>query len=344
MCLGIPGRVISRLEGYHGQLALVDVAGAERKVNIGMLEDQDLEPGDWVVIHMGFAVERVTEEGADEAMAGLELVGRPREARSRRRFEVHGLVQGVGFRPFVYVTAADLGLSGSVANDSRGVIAEVEGSTSDVDAFASRLRSDAPPLAVVESVQVTELATTGDTGFVIEESQQHNGRRTLAGPDVATCAECLSELSDPRDRRYRHPFITCTNCGPRFTVITDLPYDRPSTTMVDFTMCARCRREYDDPADRRFHAQPIACPECGPHLQLPRLRGDRGGRRREPRARASPSVDRRNPCRQGDRGIPPGLRCADDVAVASFACASSVVANRSPSWCPISTPHGRSSG
>ncbi len=267
MCLGIPGQVITLLEGYNGQLALVDVAGAERKVNIGMLEDEPLAPGDWVVIHMGFAVERVTHEGAEQALAGLELVGRPRETRTRKRFEVRGLVQGVGFRPFVYVTAAELGLAGSVANDSLGVVAEVEGETAAVDAFAERLRREAPPLAVIESVRATEIPTTGETGFVIEDSQRSGGRRTLAGPDVATCVECLAELADPGDRRYRHPFITCTNCGPRFTIITDLPYDRPNTTMADFAMCTRCRREYDDPADRRFHAQPIACLECGPRLQ-----------------------------------------------------------------------------
>ncbi len=268
MCLGIPGQVIRLLDGYHGQLALVDVAGAERKVNIGMLEDQQLSPGDWVVIHMGFAVERVDEDGAREAMAGLELVGQPRAARVRRRFNVHGLVQGVGFRPFVYVTAADLGLSGSVVNDSGGVVAEVEGTPAAVDAFAERLRSDAPPLAVVESIVVEEITPTGGTDFVIETSQRDAGRRTLASPDVATCDDCLRELADPTDRRYRHPFITCTNCGPRFTIITDLPYDRPTTTMRDFAMCDACRREYDDPADRRFHAQPIACPDCGPRLEL----------------------------------------------------------------------------
>ena len=268
MCLGIPGKVISLLDGYHGQLALVDVAGAERKVNIGMLEDQHLTAGDWVVIHLGFAVERVDEAGAAEAMAGLELVGRPRERGTRKRFEVHGLVQGVGFRPFVYVTAAELSLSGSVMNDSTGVVAEVEGPTAAVDAFAGRLRDDAPPLAAIESITVTELEPTGGTGFVIDESRRGAGRRTLAGPDVATCPDCLRELADPGDRRYRHPFISCTNCGPRFTIITELPYDRPSTTMGDFPMCARCRSEYDDPTDRRFHAQPIACPDCGPHLEL----------------------------------------------------------------------------
>ncbi|MDX6310242.1 MAG: hydrogenase maturation protein HypF [Nocardioidaceae bacterium] len=267
MCLGIPGQVIKLLDGYHGQLALVDVAGAERKVNIGMLEDENLDAGDWVVIHMGFAVERVDEAGAREAMAGLELVGQARETRVRKRFEITGLVQGVGFRPFVYVLASDLALSGSVINNSAGVIAEVEGPTAAVDAFSARLRTDAPPLSVVESIQVSDVAPTGGTGFLIEHSQRAEGRRTLASPDVATCDDCLRELTDPHDRRYRHPFITCTNCGPRFTIITELPYDRPATTMADFAMCDRCRAEYEDPTDRRFHAQPIACPECGPHLE-----------------------------------------------------------------------------
>jgi hydrogenase maturation protein HypF len=268
MCLGIPGQVISRLDGYHGQLALVDVAGAERKVNIGMLEDQALEPGDWVLIHMGFAVERVDSAGADEAMAGLELVGRPREERVRRRFEIHGLVQGVGFRPFVYVTASDLALSGSVANDTAGVVVEVEGAADAVEAFADRLRTEAPPLAVVESIRTSDIPTVGGTGFVIEDSRADSGSRTLASPDVAICDACLRELTDPVDRRFRHPFITCTNCGPRFTIITGLPYDRPATTMGSFAMCERCTEEYVNPTDRRFHAQPIACPDCGPRLEF----------------------------------------------------------------------------
>lgn len=268
MCLGIPGQVIELLDGYHGQLALIDVAGAERKVNIGLLDDPELKSGDWVLIHMGFAVDRVDEAGAEQAMAGLEMIGRPRDPRVRKRFQISGLVQGVGFRPFVYVTAADLALSGSVVNDATGVIVEVEGPTATVDEFADRLRTEAPPLAVIESIHVEELPPTGDSGFVIDDSRSGAGRRTLASPDVATCADCLRELADPDDRRFRHPFITCTNCGPRFTIITDLPYDRPTTTMVDFAMCAQCRQEYTDPTDRRFHAQPIACPDCGPHLEF----------------------------------------------------------------------------
>jgi len=180
---------------------------------------------------------------------------------------VSGLVQGVGFRPFVYVTASRLGLSGMVANTSSGVVVEVEGDLEAVAAFGRRLSEDAPPLAEVSRVDRTDVTPEGGTGFTIAQTAGGPGR-TLASPDVATCADCLSELTDPRDRRYRHPFISCTNCGPRFTIITGLPYDRETTTMAGFAMCAACRAEYDDPADRRFHAQPIACHECGPTLEL----------------------------------------------------------------------------
>ena len=188
--------------------------------------------------------------------------------RLRRRLVVRGVVQGVGFRPFVYVTAAELSLSGSVGNDSGGVVIEVEGSVADLDEFARRLVERPPPLAVVESVEAASLPVLGGTGFAIATSSRNSGARTLASPDVATCADCLRELVDPADRRYRHPFITCTNCGPRFTIIEDLPYDRPATTMAGFAMCEECATEYADPADRRFHAQPIACPRCGPQLEL----------------------------------------------------------------------------
>ncbi|MDQ3483862.1 MAG: carbamoyltransferase HypF, partial [Actinomycetota bacterium] len=190
------------------------------------------------------------------------------DPRVRRRFEISGLVQGVGFRPFVYVAAVGKELSGFVVNDSTGVITEVEGPASAVDAFADQLGTETPPLAKIETIRVSELAVTGRAGFAIDASQRGDGRRTLASPDVATCDDCLRELAEPSDRRYRHPFITCTNCGPRFTIITDLPYDRPTTTMADFAMCTQCRSEYDDPTDRRFHAQPIACPDCGPRLEF----------------------------------------------------------------------------
>ncbi len=271
MCLGIPGRVVEIADGYAGQIAVIDVEGAQRQVNIGMLEQQPA-PGQWVLIHMGFAVEEIDEAAARTALSGLQLMGSGRATRVRRRFDVFGLVQGVGFRPFVYATASTLGLSGSVSNTPAGVVVEVEGDHDAVDTFARRLVDEAPPLAEVEGVHESDLPTRGGTGFHIGATARGDGKegagRTLASPDVAVCDDCLAELADPLDRRYRHPFISCTNCGPRFTIITGLPYDRGSTTMADFAMCQACRREYDDPADRRFHAQPIACPDCGPTLEL----------------------------------------------------------------------------
>ncbi|HET6530348.1 MAG TPA: carbamoyltransferase HypF [Actinoplanes sp.] len=272
MCLGIPGRVVQIVPGYAGQLALVDVVGAERRVNIGMLDAPPVA-GDWVLIHMGFALEVIDTARAEEAMGGLELIGRPRDApedtdRIRRRYTVSGLVQGVGFRPFAYVTAAELALAGSVGNTVDGVVVEVEGDPDAVAEYGRRLRADAPPLAMVTSVRATDLPVEGGTGFTIDASGGDGPARTLASPDVAICADCLRELRDPADRRYRHPFITCTNCGPRFTIITRLPYDRDATTMAGFAMCPACRTEYENPADRRFHAQPIACPDCGPRLDL----------------------------------------------------------------------------
>lgn len=265
MCLGIPGQVVEIVDGYAGQLALVDVEGAKRRVNIGMLDDPP-DPGAWVLIHMGFAVEVIDAAEASRAMSGLELVGQAR--RLRRRYTVSGLVQGVGFRPFAYATASALALSGSVANTADGVVIEVEGDADAVHDYGRRLRSDAPPLAMVTNVQADDLPPLGGTGFTIETSRDGGPARTLASPDVAICADCLRELRDPADRRYRHPFITCTNCGPRFTIIESLPYDRAATTMAGFPMCPACEGEYSDPADRRFHAQPIACPACGPKLEL----------------------------------------------------------------------------
>jgi len=186
--------------------------------------------------------------------------------RRRLRVCVHGVVQGVGFRPFVYTTAAALGLSGSVRNDSSGAIIEVEGDTEDIDEFLARLRDRPPPLAVVESVETQNIPVMGGTGFTIADTSRSGEGRTLASPDVAMCAECAAEQWDPRNRRYRHAFVNCTNCGPRFTIIASLPYDRAATTMATFAMCADCAREYADPADRRFHAQPVCCPSCGPTL------------------------------------------------------------------------------
>jgi hydrogenase maturation protein HypF len=272
MCLGIPGRVVRLEPGFADQVALVDVEGAERKINVGML-DQPPAPGEWVLIHMGFALEVIDEAAARQAMSGLELMGRPRDTKApdtriRRRYHVFGVVQGVGFRPFVYSTAAELGLAGRVANTVDGVVVEVEGEREAVGAFGDRLRFEPPPLAMLAAVHESDIAVEGGTGFTIEESGDTGRSRTLAAPDVATCADCLAELGDPADRRYRHPFISCTNCGPRFTIITGLPYDRATTTMAGFPMCAACRAEYENPADRRFHAQPIACHDCGPRLEL----------------------------------------------------------------------------
>ncbi|WP_084599203.1 carbamoyltransferase HypF [Actinoplanes subtropicus] len=265
MCLGIPGQVVEIVDGYAGHLALVDVEGARRRVNIGMLDDPP-DPGAWVLIHLGFAVEIIDAREASRAMSGLELVGQAR--RLRRRYTVSGLVQGVGFRPFAYATAAALALSGSVANTPDGVVVEVEGEAEAVDEYGRRLRADAPPLAMVIAVESEEVPLQGGTGFTIEASKDGAEARTLASPDVAICADCLRDLRDPADRRYRHPFITCTNCGPRFTIIESLPYDRAATTMAEFPMCPACRAEYLDPSNRRFHAQPIACPGCGPTLEL----------------------------------------------------------------------------
>ncbi len=192
----------------------------------------------------------------------------PARERRRTRVRVHGTVQGVGFRPYVYRLAGELGLSGFVLNDSRGVVAEIEGGNEAVSQFLARLEHDAPPLAVVERVATEEIEPTSDAGFSIRESPHGEVADAPVAPDTATCEECLAELFDPDDRRYRYPFTNCTNCGPRFTIIRGVPYDRPLTTMAAFTMCTRCQAEYEDPADRRFHAQPNACPECGPAVAL----------------------------------------------------------------------------
>src|SRR5215216_6516055 len=187
---------------------------------------------------------------------------------TRARVRVEGIVQGVGFRPFVHALAGRLGLAGLVGNDAGGVFVEVEGAAETVERFLEALATEAPPLAVIERLTATPLAPTGGHGFAIAPSQAGGERQTLVSPDTATCANCLRELADPADRRYRYPFINCTNCGPRFTIVRDVPYDRPATTMATFEMCADCAREYSDPADRRFHAQPVCCPACGPALAL----------------------------------------------------------------------------
>ncbi len=186
----------------------------------------------------------------------------------RQRFTVVGVVQGVGFRPFVHRLATDLGLAGFVGNDSGAVFIEVQGPLARIDEFGRRLRAEAPPLAQINTVSTADVETSrlGGNGFRIVDSQPAPGATTPIPPDIAVCDDCIAELFSPADRRYRHPFVTCTNCGPRFTIIRALPYDRPATTMSTFAMCDRCALEYRNPADRRFHAQPIACPDCGPTL------------------------------------------------------------------------------
>jgi hydrogenase maturation protein HypF len=188
--------------------------------------------------------------------------------RVRSQVRVEGVVQGVGFRPFVHQLATRLGLAGLVGNDAGGVFVEVEGPPAVVEAFLRALQLEAPPLAVVERVTARPLPAQGGTGFAITASATGGERQALVSPDTATCADCLRELRDPADRRHRYPFVNCTNCGPRFTIVRDVPYDRPNTTMSSFAMCADCAREYHDPADRRFHAQPVCCPACGPALRL----------------------------------------------------------------------------
>ena len=186
----------------------------------------------------------------------------------RRRIRVVGVVQGVGFRPFVYGLAQRHRLGGYVLNDGHGVLIEAEGPEPELEAFTTALRAEAPPLARVDAVEAAPVNGVGETGFRIEASAP-GGRTALIPADVATCDDCLRELFDPADRRHRYPFINCTNCGPRFTIVRDVPYDRPNTTMAGFPMCPACRREYEDPADRRFHAEPVCCPACGPKLSIP---------------------------------------------------------------------------
>jgi len=188
----------------------------------------------------------------------------------RLRVHIKGIVQGVGFRPFVYSLAKKYGLVGWVINDSRGVEIEVDGDES-LQKFIEDLKTEAPPLSQIVDI-ASELVEISEgekyRGFEIRESEDVEGERVLISPDVATCPDCLREMYTPGDPRYRYPFLNCTNCGPRFTIIEDLPYDRPSTTMREFPMCGDCRDEYETPSDRRFHAQPTCCPVCGPELKF----------------------------------------------------------------------------
>ncbi len=201
------------------------------------------------------------------------------EAPARLRVTIRGAVQGVGFRPFVYRLATELGLAGWVNNSPQGVGVEVEGPRASAEEFLLRLETEKPPHSSIQSLEATWLDAAGHRGFEIRASDGDGERTALVLPDIATCPDCRREIFDPANRRYRYPFTNCTHCGPRFSITEALPYDRANTAMKAFTMCAQCRAEYDDPRDRRFHAQPNACPACGPHLEL----WDADGRRLETR-------------------------------------------------------------
>jgi hydrogenase maturation protein HypF len=246
--------------------------------------------------------------------------------RRRAQVRVEGTVQGVGFRPYVHRLAGELGLAGFVLNDSRGVLLEVEGSAAAVEEFLARLRPEGPPLAVLERLTVQEREPTGRGGFEIRPSPRGEPANAAVTPDSATCPDCLRELLDPVDRRHRYPFINCTNCGPRFTIVRGIPYDRPFTTMAGFEMCADCRAEYDDPSDRRFHAQPNACPRCGPSVRLVRADGSRadgsevaGAGDRDPVAAAAAALrDGRIVAVKGIGGFHLACRADDEPTVATL--------------------------
>ena len=211
----------------------------------------------------------------------------------RRHIEVSGIVQGVGFRPYVYRLATGHGLTGTICNTAAGVSIEIQGPAEKVGRFVECLPAGAPPLARITNFDVQEIPCNGDAEFRIVHSQSGKEVRTLISPDVAICSDCRRELFDPADRRHGYPFINCTNCGPRFTIVRDIPYDRPSTSMAVFAMCPACQAEYEDPLDRRFHAQPNACWDCGPRVEL----WDRSGRR----------IECRDPIAEAASGLHAGL-------------------------------------
>jgi hydrogenase maturation protein HypF len=186
----------------------------------------------------------------------------------RIKIKIQGAVQGVGFRPFIYRLAAELQLKGWVINSSQGVFIEAEGNLPELESFLVRIYKEKPPQAFIQSLEHSLLDPAGYRKFEIRQSEETGKKTALVLPDIATCPDCLREIFDPGDRRYYYPFTNCTNCGPRFSIIEALPYDRLNTTMKKFPMCERCRSEYENPADRRFHAQPNACPDCGPQLEF----------------------------------------------------------------------------
>jgi hydrogenase maturation protein HypF len=191
----------------------------------------------------------------------------------RKHLLVNGIVQGVGFRPFIYGLAQDIGLTGFVSNTSAGVIIEVQGSEEQLLEFSQRLQTEAPPLSTITSTIENEIISVSEEAFTIVASSDNTEISTLISPDVVLCNDCLQELFDPEDRRHEYPFINCTNCGPRYTIIENIPYDRPYTSMKDFPLCPDCKAEYEDPGDRRFHAQPNACPVCGPQVWMTDVQG-----------------------------------------------------------------------
>jgi hydrogenase maturation protein HypF len=208
----------------------------------------------------------------------------------RAHILVHGAVQGVGFRPFIYRLASELGVTGRVNNSSQGVVIEAEGAPDTLESFVVRIQQDKPPRAIIHSLECAYLTPLGYTDFEIQHSDASGTKTALILPDIATCPDCLRELFDPANRRYLYPFTNCTNCGPRFSIIEALPYDRPNTTMQRFGMCDECRAEYENPLDRRFHAQPNACPVCGPQLALRDQAGKMQSLRHEALLRAAEAI------------------------------------------------------
>ncbi|MCK5313094.1 MAG: carbamoyltransferase HypF, partial [Desulfobacteraceae bacterium] len=185
-----------------------------------------------------------------------------------KRLEISGVVQGVGFRPFLFQLAHKHNLLGEVSNTSKGVVVIVEGETNKIETFTDAIKVEKPILSSISNIKSKEIPETSYTSFTIQKSKPSKDRSTLISPDVSICKDCLDELNNPENRRYEYPFINCTNCGPRFTIIEDIPYDRPKTSMKHFPMCEDCQKEYYNPLDRRFHAQPNACAVCGPHVTL----------------------------------------------------------------------------
>src|SRR5665213_3865137 len=191
-----------------------------------------------------------------------------RSSRMRVKLALRGAVQGVGFRPFVHRLATELSLTGWVRNSPQGVFVEAESPRPALEQFLRRIENEKPPRSFIQSMEITWLDAVGFTGFEIRASGTGGQKTSVVLPDIATCPDCLREIFDPKNRRHLYPFTNCTNCGPRFSIIESLPYDRVHTSMKTFAMCADCEAEYHDPANRRFHAQPNACPKCGPQLAL----------------------------------------------------------------------------